>query len=180
MATNVSAGRGAVSGDVYRLGYRWLIHGPIDTVYHFVSHGRTYPEWFPVFLDAQSDDDEVRVGANVHYHVKALLPYHLYWDVTIRRLEPPRLVETDTTVGLGGWFRLGGWVRFTLREQGGRVEVLNEQEMRAERSLPGPLRALAARAFAFNHDQAMADGGRGLQRAVNAAVAARRACAAPG
>ena len=35
--------------------------------------------------------------------------------------------------------------------------------------------ALAARAFAFNHDQAMAAGGRGLQRAVDAAVAAQRA-----
>ena len=88
-------------GDVYHLGYRWVIDGPIDVVYHFVSHGRTYPEWFPVFRDAQSDDDEVRIGARVRYHVKALLPYHLYWDVTLTRLEPPHLVETDTTVSLG-------------------------------------------------------------------------------
>ena len=127
-----------------------------------MSHGRTYPEWFPVFRDAQSDDDEVRIGARDRYHVKALLPYHLYWDVTLTRLEPPHLVETDTTVALGSWLRLGGWVRFRLIERDGRVEVINEQEMRAERSLPGPLRALAARAFAFNHDQAMAGGGRGF------------------
>jgi hypothetical protein len=127
-----------------------------------------------VFLDAQSADDEVRVGAHVRYHVKAMLPYHLYWDVTLTRLEAPHLVETDTTVSLGNWLRLGGWVRFRLIERGDRVEVINEQEMRAECSLPGPLRALAARAFAFNHDQAMAGGGRGLQRAVNAAVAATR------
>ena len=159
------------NGDVYHLGYRWLIEGPIETVYHFVSHGRTYPEWFPVFLDAQSDDDEVRVGSRMRYHVKALLPYHLYWDVTVSRRDPPRLVETDTTVSLSGRFRLSGWVRFRLAQQGPLVEVINEQEMRAERPLPGPLRALAARAFAFNHDYAMAAGGRGLQRAVSAAVA---------
>ncbi len=165
-------------GDVYHLGYRWLISRPIDVVYYFVSHGRTYPEWFPVFRDAQSDDDEVRVGARVRYHVKALLPYHLYWDVTLTRLEPPHLVETATTVSLGGWLRLGGWVRFRLNERDGRVEVVNEQEMRAERALPGPLRALAARAFAFNHDRAMASGGQGLQRAVNAALAARQTAAA--
>jgi uncharacterized protein YndB with AHSA1/START domain len=127
MTGNGRSGARAASGDVYHLGYRWVIDGPIDLVYHFVSHGRTYPEWFPVFRDARSDDDEVRVGANVRYHVKALLPYHLYWDVTVTRLEPPHLVETDTTVALGGWFRLGGWVRFTLRERDGRVEVLNEQ-----------------------------------------------------
>lgn len=169
--------KSAARGDVYRLGYRWLIDGPIETVYYFVSHGRTYPEWFPVFLDAQSDDDEVQVGARVRYHVKALLPYHLYWDVRVTRLEPPYLVETDTTVSLSDRFRLGGWVRFTLRACAGRVEVLNEQEMVSEQSLPGPLHALAARAFAFNHDQAMAGGGRGLQRAVSAAVAAGQAAA---
>jgi uncharacterized protein YndB with AHSA1/START domain len=165
-------------GDVYHLGYRWVIDGPIDTVFYFVSHGRTYPEWFPVFRDAQSDDGEVRVGARIRYHVKALLPYHLYWDVAVTRLEPPHLVETDTAVALGGRLRLGGWVRFRLMERDGRVEVINEQEMRAERSLPGPLRALAARAFAFNHDRAMAGGGQGLQRAVSAAVAARQSAVA--
>ncbi|HEY7067638.1 MAG TPA: SRPBCC family protein [Chloroflexota bacterium] len=171
MARNANHG---ARGDVYRLGYRWLIDGPIETVYHFVSHGRTYPEWFPVFLDAQGDDGEVRVGASIRYHVKALLPYHLHWDVRVTRLEPPHLVETNTTVSLSGRFRLSGWVRFTLRAVAGRVEVLNEQEMVSEQALPGPLRALATRAFAFNHDQAMAGGGRGLQRAVTAAVAARQ------
>ena len=160
------------SGDVYHLGYRWRIDGPVETVYHFISHGRTYPEWFPVFREARSDDDAVRVGARVRYHVKAVLPYHLYWDVRVTRLEPPHLVETNTTVSLGGWLRLSGWVRFRLQARDGHVEVINEQGMRAERSLPGPLRALAARAFAFNHHRAMAGGGRGLQRAVNATVAA--------
>lgn len=174
-----ASGSSAAAGQVYRLGYRWLIEGPIDVVWHYVSHGRTYPEWFPVFLDARSDDDEVRVGARVRYHVKALLPYHLYWDVRVAQLEPPHLIETDTTVALGGWLRLGGFVRFRLQECGGQVEVVNEQEMRAERRLPGLARALAARAFAFNHDQAMAAGGRGLQRAVNAAVAARATARQP-
>ena len=37
--------------------------------------------------------------------------------------------------------------------------------------LPGPLRALAQRAFAYNHARAMAVGERGLQRAVRATVA---------
>ena len=92
--------------------------------------------------------------------------------MTVSRLEPPHLVETDTTVILGGRFRLSGWVRFRLEQHGSTVEVINEQEMRAEQALPGPLRAVAARLFAFNHDRAMADGEGGLQRAVNARLAA--------
>ena len=160
-----------MAGDVYYLGYRWLIEGPIDTVWYFVSHGRTYPEWFPVFRDAQSENQEVRVGSRIRYHVKALVPYDLVWDVTVSRLEPPHLIQTDTALVLGGRFRLTGWVRFRLEQQGALVEVVNEQEMRAARPLPAPLHALAARVFAFNHDQAMAQGGRGLQHAVRAALA---------
>jgi uncharacterized protein YndB with AHSA1/START domain len=163
-----------MAGDVYHLGYRSRIEGPIETVWYFVSHGRTYPEWFPVFRDAQSDDQEVRVGSRIRYHVKALLPYDLVWDVTVSRLEPPHLIQTDTTVVLGGRFRLTGWVRFSLQQQGSLVEVINEQEMRADRALPAPLHALAARAFAFNHDQAMAQGERGLQRAVRAALGSQQ------
>jgi hypothetical protein len=41
-------------------------------LYHFLSHGRAYPEWWPVLRDAQSDAYEVTVGARVRYHVKAL------------------------------------------------------------------------------------------------------------
>src|SRR4051794_34892632 len=90
-------------GDVYHLSYRWVIDGPIDVVYYFVSHGRTYPEWFPVFRDAQSDDAEVRIGARVRYHVKALLPYHLYWEVRLTQLGPPPLGETARTAPRGSW-----------------------------------------------------------------------------
>src|SRR5687767_8667569 len=116
-----------MAGDVYHLGYRWRIEGLIETVWYFVSHGRTYPEWFPVFREAHSDDQEVRVGSRIRYHVKALLPYDLLWDVTVSRLEPPHLIQTDTTVVLGGRFRLRGWVRFRLQQQGSLVEVINEQ-----------------------------------------------------
>jgi hypothetical protein len=160
--------------DVYHLGYRWLIEGPIETVFHYISHGRTFPEWWPVFLDAEGEGDEVAVGARIRYHVKSLLPYHLYWDVTVSRLDAPYLLETDTIVTLGRGFRLAGWVRFRLAQRGALVEVVNEQEMRAERRLPSPLRALAARLFALNHDRAMAIGERGLQRAVRAALAGTR------
>ena len=161
-------------GDVYRLGYRWLIEGPIETVYYYVSHGRTYPEWWSVFRDAESTDDAAAVGSRIRYHVKALLPYHLYWDVTVTHLEPPHLIQTATRVSLDHRFGLAGWVRFRLAQQGALVEVVNEQEMRADRRLPGPLRALTGRLFAFNHDRAMASGERGLQRAVRASVAGTR------
>lgn len=163
----------APAGDIYRLGYLWRIAGPVDIVFHFLSHGRTFPDWWPVFLSAESDAPagaEATVGSRVRYHVKSSLPYHLYWDVTLTRLERPHLIETDTRVALSGLLELAGVVRFQLAQRGPWVEVRNEQEMRSSRRLPAPLRILAARAFAYNHHRAMRQGGRGLQQAVRAAL----------
>ena len=162
-------------GDVYRLGYRLRIAGPLETVFHYVGGGTTYPEWWPVFLKAESDHKEMEVGARVRYHVKSVLPYHLHWDVTLVELDRPRLVVGHSVVRLGDWLELDGPIVFRFREYGPWVEVLLEQEMRTRRRLPGPLRALAGRVFAYNHDRAMRQGGRGLQRIVRAAVAEQAA-----
>jgi uncharacterized protein YndB with AHSA1/START domain len=158
--------------DIYPLHHRWLIEGPIEVVFDVLSHGTGFPDWWrPVFLEAHTDDPEPVAGARVRYRVRARLPYGLDWDVTLRRLEKPHLIENETVVLLGGRFRLSGPVRFRLTQVGDRVEVTNEQEMRSDRRLPRPLRALAQRAFAYNHAWAMAKGGIGLQRAVREAVA---------
>jgi uncharacterized protein YndB with AHSA1/START domain len=161
----------ALAGALYRLSHRWRIEGPIDTVYYYLTHGRTFPEWWPVFRDVETDADEVAVGSRSRFRVRALLPYRLDWECTIARLDTPFYLELDTRVTLGGWFRLAGPIRFHLTQQGPVVEVRNEQELRAANRLPAPLLALATRAFAFNHARAMATGERGLQRAVRAAAA---------
>lgn len=167
------------AGDVYRLGHRWLIKGPIDIVFHLLSHGTTYPRWWaPCFRSAVTEDPEPTVGSRVRYRVRARLPYDLDWDVTVRRLEPPNLIEVETVVRLSGGFRLRGPIRYTLTERPDAVEVINEQTLTSDRRLPGPLRALAQRAFAYNHAWAFRVGKRGLQRAVDEVVAERAARAA--
>jgi uncharacterized protein YndB with AHSA1/START domain len=157
---------------VHRLRYRWLIEGPIDVVFDILVHGTAFPDWWrPVFLEAHTDDPESVVGARVRYRVRGRLPYGLDWDVTLRRIERPHLIENETVVILGGRLRLSGPVRFRLGQQGDRVEVINEQEMRSERRLPRPIRAVWQRVFSYNHDWAMAKGGIGLQRAVRERLA---------
>jgi hypothetical protein len=159
------------AGDRFRLRHRWLIEGPIDVAFDLLSRGTTFPDWWaPVFLSAETDDPEPVVGSRVRYRVRARLPYRLDWDVTLRRLEPPHVIQTDTVVVLGGRFRLSGPIRFTLTETPHGVEIRNEQLMTTDRRLPSPLRALAQRAFAYNHAWAFRVGGRGLQRAVDEAV----------
>jgi uncharacterized protein YndB with AHSA1/START domain len=166
------------SGDVYPLGYRWLIKGPIDVVFDLLTQSRDYPTWWsPCFKSAESDDTEVAVGARSHLRVRSRLPYELVWDVTIVELERPNLIVVDTIVRLSGRFPLRGPIRYTLTDGPDGVEVVNDQVIVSERRLPRPLRAFLQGAFAYNHAWAFKIGGRGLQHAVDRVVAARAAAA---
>jgi uncharacterized protein YndB with AHSA1/START domain len=164
----------ATSGDVYRLGHRWLIKGPIDDVFDLLTRSKDYPTWWaPCFKSAESDDTEVAVGARSHLRVRSRLPYELVWDVTLVELDRPNVIVVDTIVRLSGQFPLRGPIRYTLTDGPDGVEVVNDQVIVSERRLPRPLRALMQRAFAYNHAWAFRIGGRGLQKAVDEIVAAR-------
>jgi uncharacterized protein YndB with AHSA1/START domain len=161
------------SGDVYRLGYRWLIKGPIDVVFDLLSHAKDYPAWWqPCFKSAEADDD-VAVGAQSHLRVRARLPYELIWDITLVELERPNVIVVETNLRLSGRFPMHGPIRYTLTEGPDGVEVVNDQIIVAERRLPRPLRAILQRAFAYNHAWAFKIGGRGLQQATDRIVATR-------
>jgi uncharacterized protein YndB with AHSA1/START domain len=163
----------ALRGDTYLLGHRWLIKGPIDVVFDVLARARDYPTWWvPCFKEAKSDDTEVKVGARSHLRVRAKLPYELVWDITIVEVDRPHVLTVDTILRLSGRFPMRGPIRYTLTEGPNGVEVINSQVIVAEKHLPRPLRALAQRAFAYNHAWAFRIGGRGLQKKVDEVVAA--------
>lgn len=161
------------AGDVYRLGHRWLIQGPIDVVFRVLSQLTEFPTWWSVFKSVESDDPEFGVGASARVRTRVVLPYDLDWDLTVAAMDRPRLLELDATVLLANRFPLRGPLRFTLSETADGVEVLNEQVFTSERRLPRPLRAIAQGMFAYNHAWGFKRGGIALQRAVDEAVAAR-------
>src|SRR5262245_21348745 len=138
--------------DSYQLGYRWTIEGPIETVFRFVSDARTFGQWFHVFRRVESDDavGPIRVGSHSRMKVKALLPYTLDWDVTVAKLDPPRMMETDCRVTLNGRFGMHGYVRYRFEQNGRLVTVINEQELIAERPLPRIVHPIAQAIFNLN------------------------------
>ncbi len=144
--------------DIYRFGYQWRIRGPIESVFHYVSDARTFPEWFGVFKEVRADDanSPIQVGSHTVARVQALLPYVLDWDITVSRYVPPSLLETAVQLSLDGRFGMHGYVRYMFEAlRGGIVLVTNEQELVANQPLPRVLHAVAQAAFAFNHDWAM-------------------------
>ena len=163
----------ATTGDVYRLGHRWLIQGPIDVVFDVLRQLTEFPKWWSVFKSVESDDPEFRVGASARVRTRVVLPYDLDWDLTVAAKDRPRLLQLDATVLLANRFPLRGPLRFTLTETTDGVEVLNEQVFTSERRLPRPLRAIAQRLFAYNHAWGFERGGIALQKAVDDAVTAR-------
>ena len=116
----------AIAGDVYRLGHRWLIKGPLDVVFDLLSHANDYPTWWtPCFKSAEGDEDAA-IGARSHLRVRARLPYELVWDITVTALDRPTFIEVDTHVRLSGRFPLRGPIRYTLTERPDGVEVVND------------------------------------------------------
>jgi hypothetical protein len=158
--------------DSYQLGYRWTIEGPVETVFHYVSDARTFHEWFRVFKRVDADDPvgPLRVGSHSRMKVKALLPYTLDWEVTVSKLDPPRLMETDVRLSLNGRFGMRGYVRYRFVPAGRFVTVINEQELIADQPLPRILHPLAQAVFAFNPDWAMRAARAPLQRVVRRAT----------
>jgi len=165
----------AKAGDVYRLGHRWLIKGPIDVVFDVISNVREQPTWWSVVKSVESDATDLGVGAHARLLVRARLPYTITWDVTVSAIDRPRFLETDTTLSLNGRFPMRGPVRYTLIEGPDGVEVVNEIIICSGRRLPRALHALTQRAFAYNHAWSARRGGPGLQKAVDGVVAARAA-----
>jgi hypothetical protein len=162
------------SEDVYKFGYRWIVRGPIDTVFRYVGDARTFLDWFTVFKEVHADDPvgPIKVGSHSTMRVKALLPYTLDWDVTVARHEPPRLLETAVKVSLRGRFCMHGRITFSLEEQpDGTVVVWNNQEIAADKPLPRFLHPLAQAIFAYNHRWAMNQAQRPLQAIVAGAAA---------
>lgn len=162
--------------DRYRLGYEWRVAGSIEDAFYFISHIRTWPDWWPeiiVAVQSEAIGDTVAVGQSARMQAKSFLPYHLDWLTTVRRLEPPCLIEVDSSVRLSGGFGLQGIICFELRQAGDEVIITNSQEMDAARPLPWPLKPLAARLFQFNHGFAMARGQVGLQAAMRQAIPVR-------
>ena len=154
--------------------HQWVVHGPVETVFRYVTDSRTFCDWFTVFREVHPDDPEgpIHVGSHATMRVKALLPYVLDWDVTVVRHEPPRLQQTAVKVTLSGRFAMRGTITYRFEERpDGTVVVHNEQALTADTPLPGFLKPVAEALFRFNHRWAMQKAQAPLQAIVAGASA---------
>lgn len=161
----------------FKLGYRWVVRGESEDVFHFISRIKTWPSWWPQIIaakPARDDDAEIRVGDSATMQAKSLLPYKLYWHTTVLEVDEPNFIKVRGDVTLGKRMKLYGIISFTLKKDGDNIIVINSQEIYPSRPVPGMLRSVLNRVFNFNHDYAMKRGLSGLQQAVTDRAASRR------
>jgi uncharacterized protein YndB with AHSA1/START domain len=175
VAEGIAPGDSAVApeGDVYRLGYRWLINGPVDVVFDVLLNVNNHPTWWPAFKSVESDSTEVAVGTRARMRLRGRMPYTIVWDTTYVQVDRPRYIEMDTAIVFSNRFPMSGPVRCTLSEGPDGVEVVNEQNVYTKRRLPRPLRNLMQRAFDADYNWSFSHAGPGLQKAVDEVLAAR-------
>jgi hypothetical protein len=145
---------------------RWYAEAPPEAVWDFVADPRTYTRWWPEFREVTSLNDIEGVGARVAVHVKAVLPYHMRFELESVRYEQPHAAEVEVRGDLVGRMR---WL---LVPYAGGTYLVFEEEVRTGKRLLNVLAPLGKPFFAWNHRVMMKHGERGLREALPARPAA--------
>jgi hypothetical protein len=144
----------------YALATEWVLASPLAPVFDALRQPESWPAWWRyvqgVTLLAPGDADGL--GAVRRYTWTSRLPYRLTFDMTTTRIEPPTALEGVASGEVRG---TGCW-RLWLRD--GRAHVRYDWTVATQARWMNALAPLLARLFAWNHDQVMAAGGRGLAR----------------
>ncbi len=164
----------------YSLATEWLIAAPVERVFDALAEPRAWPQWWRYVKSVQSvaPGDANGVGAVWRYTWSSRLPYRLAFDMTTTAAHRPDRIEGSASgelTGVGRW-RLselpsalrasgpirawGGPARSWREGDASRVRydwivTTTKRWMQVWSPLLAPL-------FAWNHDQVMAAGARGL------------------
>ena len=145
----------------YHFVTHWRVAGGIEQVYDLIANPVEYPRWWSsVYLETEelARGDEGGAGRRFRLHTKGFLPYTLRWESCAIEARRPHRLEIRAT---GDFNSRGIW---TLRQNGGFVEVDFDWKLTAEKPLIRYLSFLLKPLFSANHRWAMAKGQEGLIR----------------
>jgi uncharacterized protein YndB with AHSA1/START domain len=135
----------------------WTVDAPPDVVWDVVSDPRTYPRWWPEFIDVRRLNEIDGVGARAAAHVKASLPYHLHFELEAARYDRPHVSEARATGDLVGVMR---WV---CAPYNGGTYVVFEERVRTGKRVLNLLAPVGKPFFAWAHGRMMEHGAAGLR-----------------
>jgi hypothetical protein len=144
----------------YALTTEWVLDAPIEAIYAALAAPETWPRWWryveTVALVRKGDAEGI--GAVHRYTWSSRLPYRLSFDMETTALARPYRIQA---VARGD---LTGTGRWDLAAEGRNARVRYTWCVTTGKRWMNALAPLLAPVFAWNHDQVMAEGGRGLAR----------------
>ncbi len=144
----------------YALVTDWHINAPIERVWDLLVAAEDWPRWWryvQAVLVLEKGDAQ-GVGALRRYTWSSRLPYRLTFEMRTTALARPSFIE-GIAVG-----ELNGTGRWDLRPADNGSRVRYAWTVTTARGWMNALAPLLAPVFAWNHDQVMLEGGRGLAR----------------
>ncbi len=139
----------------YRFVNRWRVRGTVEEVADIIQHPDQFHRWWPAaWLDYRllEAGDENGIGRVFSYRVKGWLPYSLNLTFRVTERQAPNLFAVTATgdlVGEGRW---------TLEQDGDRVEVTYNWRVQAARPLIRRLSPFVKPIFRSNHFWVMRKG----------------------
>ena len=152
----------------YALTTEWVLGAPIDRVFDVLTMPEAWPTWWRcvervALLRAGNADG---VGAVRRYTWTSRLPYRLTFDMETTAVDRPHAIAG---VARG---ELSGTGRWALRTTSAGTAVVYEWNVGTGKRWMNALAPLLAPVFEWNHDQVMAEGGRGIARHLGVPVQA--------
>jgi hypothetical protein len=148
----------------------WALTAPIERVWDALIAPDDWPRWWKYVAQVEllTKGEPDGVGAVRRCTWTSRLPYRLTFDMTTRALVPPHEIEGIASGELEG---VGRW---SLRAVQGAVHVRYDWRVTPGKRWMRRLAPFLAPVFAWNHDQVMAEGGRGLARHLGVTLLAHR------
>jgi polyketide cyclase/dehydrase/lipid transport protein len=144
----------------YALVTEWVLATGVDRVWDALVEPQSWPAWWRYVQDVVllTPGDADGIAAVRRYTWTSRLPYRLTFDMTTTRIELRRAIEG---VAAG---ELQGTGRWELHPDERGVHVRYAWAVTTRKRWMNALAPLLAPVFAWNHDQVMAEGARGLAR----------------
>jgi hypothetical protein len=142
---------------------RWRLAAPVEQVWQALCDVARYGEWWPNIVAYRSlTPGNSGVGSVSERCVRGRLPYTLRYTTTVTHIDAPHTMAYDA---LGD---LTGKGRFVLTPCDGGTEVTYHWDVATTGFWMNLLAPVLRWLFAWNHNQVMAAGERGLARWLSA------------
>lgn len=155
----------------FALTTHWHLDASIDRVWDALVASPEWPSWWRYVLSVEEMEpgDADGLGALRRYTWSSRLPYRLSFLMRVSAIRRPAFLEGTAEGDLSG---VGRW---HLAAADSTTRVRYEWTVDAKKRWMDLLSPLLAPIFRWNHDQVMAEGGRGLARHLGVRLLSLRA-----